>query len=134
QPNHVLSAKVVAKDLIVFFASHARIAALSLLVEEAFLGGEQGAAAIDVNAAALERHHPAFAAGSLDGKHAQLASLGNAWGEAVVFLPVRVFCPRGELELGDGHLGLRAGLAHTNRPEVARPTAIAGRAKELDVG
>jgi hypothetical protein len=131
QPDDVGGAEGVAKDAVVFLAGHTRVAALGLLIEEAFLRGQQGAAAIHVDAAAFEHDRLAL---PHDWKEPHPAPLGNSLSDAVVLLPVRVFCPSGELELGDGDLGVWPRPTHADGPEVARPAAIRWGAEEFDVG
>jgi hypothetical protein len=116
QPDHVGCAQVVAKDTIVLLAGHAGVAALGLLIEEAFLRGQQGAAAVHIDAAAFERDGLVL---PHDRKQSHSTLFGDSLRDAVVLLPVRVFGPGGELELGDGNLGVWSRLAHADWPEVA---------------
>ena len=65
QPENLRDAEIAAKDLRVIFASEAGIALLRF-AEQAFFGGEQGAAAVDVDAAAFEDDAAAFVHGLPD--------------------------------------------------------------------
>ncbi len=130
QPDDVGRAQGIAKDAVVFFAAHARVAALGLLVEQAFLGSQQGATTVHVDTAAFQHNRLARAR---DREEPHPAPLGDSLRDAVVLLPVRVFGPGGELELDDGNLGVRSRLAHADGPKIAGPAAIRSRAKKLHV-
>ena len=56
QPQHVADAQGLAEDGLVVAPREARVADLHHAVEQALLGGEQGARPVDVDAAAFEHH------------------------------------------------------------------------------
>src|SRR5690348_13747361 len=55
EPEHVCYPKIVAKDVFVILLCEARIPFLNF-AQKAFLGGEQRAAAVHINASAFENH------------------------------------------------------------------------------
>src|SRR5207244_12348403 len=93
-------------------------------IEQALIRGEERAAAVDVDAPALEHH--------ACGHQRQLEPRSHTFRDAVVLFPVGILGPRVEAEPRDRHVGPRARPAHEQGSEVARPAAIGRKPEELD--
>jgi hypothetical protein len=106
------------------------IAALHRLVEKTFLGGEQGAAAVDVEPAAFQHHRPLAVR---DGKEPVLETLCHFAGHRIVQFPIGILGPAVEAVVQ--YADFRAlGVAHEEGPEVARPAAVGGHAESGPAG
>src|ERR1700694_318517 len=105
------------------------IPGLHLGVEQAFLGRQQAAAPVHVDAPPLEDHGTAA---DLRLDQGERESLRGPLQDFVVLLPVGVFGPGVEVKPSDGELCWRAILADEDRPEVPGPAAIRWKAQELD--
>src|SRR5437016_10901345 len=100
-----------------------------VLFEWPFLGREQGAPAIDVDAPPFQ-HHLAVAGPSP--QQAQSEPFRNQLRHLVVPFPVAVFRPGVEAESGDRDLRAGALTPHEQGAEVAGPAAVRRDAEELD--
>src|ERR1700722_20499351 len=99
KPDDVRCAQVVGESFLIVDAGHAGIALLHF-AEQAFLGGEDRAASVDVDGTAFE--YDASAAGSSGVRdRADLLSvrgLGHVSADFFVVTPVRIFGPGVEAE------------------------------------
>ena len=117
------------EDLLVVGALEAGVADLHEGVEQALLGGEDRALAVDVDGPALEHDRPPLVDRA---PQLQVEGLRRALGDLVVLPVVRVLGPAVEAEARDRHLGLGVLAPHADGPEVARPAAVGRPAEELD--
>ncbi len=110
----------------VIFAGESVITLLAL-AEQAFFGGEQGAAAVDVDAAAFEHDAAAVVNGLPDEAPEFFVDVGY---RERIFFVVAVLGPAVELPVGEGDF---AGIIfHADGAGVAHPAAIRGNAEEID--
>src|SRR6266404_611581 len=128
QPENLGDSEIAAEDVSVIFAGESVIALLAL-AEQAFFGGEQGAAAVDVDAAAFE-HDAAALVDGLPGEALELfIYVGDGEG---VFFVVLVLSPPVEEPVRVGDF---AGTAsHADGTGVAHPAAIGRDTKKVDSG
>ena len=99
EPDDGLHAKIVGEHLFIGGAIHGRIALLGG-GEQAFLGGEQRAAAIDVDRSAFE-HDAVFALRLKERMHDSAAPAALRHAPAIFFveLVIRILCPCIELKV-----------------------------------
>src|SRR5690242_12290448 len=130
QPEHIRGAEVRLEDRLELRPPQTGVADLHRLIEQAFLGGEHRAAAVDVDAAAFE-HDIAISWPRPYREQSYFESRGRARGDAVVQFPIGVLGPCIEPELRDRE---RRGMvcSHEDGPEVAGPAAVGGEPDELD--
>ena len=126
EPEDLRGAEIVAEDLRVIVAGEAGIAFLRG-AEQAFFGGEQRAAPVDVDAAAFEHDAAAFVHGLPDTMLEFLVYVGG--GDRVLFV-IAVFGPSVEppMRVGD----FAGGVAYADRAGIAHPAAVSGNAEEID--
>ena len=128
EPQHIRHAQLVAERTLELGARQVRVPHLNRGVEQAFLGGQQRAATVHVDAPALE-HHVAPARPSSKQPYPEL--LRCPLGDPVVLLPVGILRPGVEAESRDGELGPRGGAHHEQRTEITGPTPVGGEAEEF---
>src|ERR1700682_1423546 len=126
QPEDLRDAEVAAEDVGVIFTGESVIALLAL-AEQALFGGEQGTAAVDVDAAAFEDHTAALVDGLPGEAFEFLVYVGDSKG---VFFVIAVFGPAVEEPVRVSDF---AGTAsHADGTGVAHPAAIGGHAEEIN--
>jgi hypothetical protein len=136
EPENVGGTEIIAQDIFDFGAGHPGIARLDR-AEEALFGGEQGAAAIHVNAAAFEdyalgrclRMPPRFSFGRgarfphrfwlPEGQFQAVVGVGDEGG---VFLIIVILGPGIEFPVGDGDFA--GGIFYEDGAGIAGPSAI----------
>src|SRR3989449_4524625 len=126
EPQDVFGAQVVAEDLAQVLAAEPRVASLHG-TEEAFFGGEQSSAAVDVDTSAFENDAPAVKRRFPRG---QLQSLSQARCHGVIGFPVVVFGPSVEAPVGDADLA--AVVFHKDGCVVAGPASVGRNAVEIN--
>ena len=126
EPEHLVDAEIIVKSLLQLLAADAGIALLHF-AEQALLGGEQNPlrrwcrwSRLPAPAYAQCRP-PASTAGCHSGRPSSSATRPGTWSSSrqLSYLAQRIEAP-----VGHGDFAL--GIAHENRPGVARPTAIRG--------
>ena len=124
EPEHLIDAEIIVKDLLQLLAADAGIALLHL-AEQALFRGEQDARAVGVDGAAFEhepmcsRRSPARTAGCHAGGRAAPPRGPGTWSSScqLGYLAQRI-----EKPVGEAYPAFC--VAHKDRPGVARPTAI----------
>src|SRR6185295_12554225 len=120
QPQRVRDSQRLAEDALELAAGHSGIAGLDFWVEQAFLGGEQCAAAVHVDTAAFED--------DLAVDQRPLELLRRPHGNEIVLLPVVVFGPRIEMKARDRE---PVGLPHEDGTEIPGPAAVRRKSQEM---
>ena len=126
QPENIRYAKIIAEELFVIAFFEAGIAFLNPALQ-AFFGGEERAAAVDVDGAALENDAAAIVRRQKD--FAAESFVGACDGLRVLLM-VWIFCPAIKKKMIEGD---SAGIVcNADRTGVAHPAPVRRNAKELE--
>src|SRR2546423_11698711 len=126
EPQRVMRAKVVSEHLFHILARQAGIPSLNV-TEQAFFRCQKRAQAIDLNAAALQHHAPAFAERR---PHREIKLRRPDLSYSVVELRVFIFCPAIKSPVQNSFLP--RGVTNKCRTEITSPTSICRDMEELD--
>jgi len=130
EPENVFGAEKAAERRFNLRARKTGVAHLNARMEQAFLRGEQSAAAVDVNAAAFENE---AATGDFSGEEREAKGASGMAGDLRVATPIGVFGPGIEAESDDGERSVCARGARIAPDEdgagIAGPAAV-GRERE----
>ena len=132
EPDDLIDAEIVVKRVLKLLAADPGVALLDF-AEQALLRGEQNASAVGVNGAAFKNYAVLRTVLVLDEglRGGEAEERGNAAGELVVELAVRVLGPAIEEPVGEGNLALC--VADKDGAGVPRPTAVSGPAVKAHV-
>src|ERR1700723_87204 len=127
QPEYLLHAEIVAENFVIVLATEAGVALLRF-AQQAFFGCQQGAPAVDVDAAAFKHHATAFMRWFPCVMFERLVD--ERRGDRVAFV-IAVFRPSVESPVRVGERATR--IFYRDWAGVAHPAAVSRHAEEIYV-
>src|ERR1700730_6988559 len=126
EPQDICCAEIVQKVFFKLLTCQSRITGLHR-TQQTFLGGNESAAAVYIDAAAFDDNAPPP---KLRMPLFPFEFLSKAVIPGVIFFPVIVLGPGIEMPVRNRTFGLF--VAHEDRPEIANPSAVGGNVEGID--